>query len=268
MKKFATVLFKVLIFFFGWMVCVSFVPIPTSNNPAVWRLWAEVIPCTIMVLLTVIFELIEKKHISLSLTNRPLKNIGIGMLTGCIWLACTAGILYLLGVLRFNGSNEVPLLGIWVCSVLINTVMQELLVRGYLYQMIKQNYKMAVSTVITTGIFTLMHGGTFEAGIIPVLNVLTMSILMTVVLEYTESLLAPIMIHFSWNAIGALLLGGVSLADDFPHLLNTVFSGNKLLSGGVYKMEGSIVVFFLNIALIFIFSILYRKKTIQKSFPY
>lgn len=111
-----------------------------------------------------------------------------------------------------------------------------------------------------------MHGGAFEAGIIPVLNVLTMSLLMTVVLEYTQSLLTPIIMHFLWNSVGAIVLGGVSLADDYPNLLTATFSGNALLSGGIYKMEGSIIVSFVNIVLICLFVfLLIKQKKIAKS---
>ena len=127
--------------------------------------------------------------------------------------------------------------------------MQEVLVRGYLYQMIKNNYNIVVAVLISTGLFTFAHGGAFEAGILPVLNVITMSLFVTAVLEYTESLVAPIVIHFLWNGVGAIILGGVSLAEDYPHLFNMVISGNSILSGGSCKIEGSIVVLFMNLIL-------------------
>ena len=63
---------------------------------------------------------------------------------------------------------------------------------------------------------------------------------MTIVLEYSGSIIAPTIMHFLWNGIGALVLGGVSLADDYPNLLITTFTGNEILSGGVCKIEGSI----------------------------
>lgn len=137
--------------------------------------------------------------------------------------------------------------------------------RGYLYQVIKQEHNIIAAAIVSTALFTFMHGGAFEAGIIPVLNVVTMSLFMTVVLEYTHSLLAPILMHFLWNGAGAVILGGVSLAEDYPHLFNAIFSGSALLSGGIYKIEGSIIVLFVNIALtgIFIF-LIKRQKDVQK----
>ena len=138
--------------------------------------------------------------------------------------------------------------------------MQELLVRGYLYQMLKQKHNIIVATIVTTILFTALHGGAFEAGIIPVLNVLTMSLLMIVVLEYSGSIIAPIIMHFLWNGIGALVLGGVSLADDYPNLFVTTFTGSDILSGGICKIEGSIIVLIVNVILIAFFIFIQKKK--------
>ncbi len=106
---------------------------------------------------------------------------------------------------------------------------------GYMEIMGRNN-----ATIATTTLFTVLHGGAFEAGAVPVLNVLTMSLLMTVALEYSGSMIAPAIMHFLWNGISALVLGGVSLADDYPNLLITTFPGNEILSGGVCKIEGSL----------------------------
>ena len=126
--------------------------------------------------------------------------------------------------------------------------------------MIKQKHNLIAATVVTTGIFTALHGGAFEAGIIPVLNVATMSLLMTVILEYTGSIIAPVIMHSIWNSIGAIIIGGVSLAEDYPHLLNVIFSGNDILSGGACKIEGSVIVLAVNILMIFVFILLRKKR--------
>ena len=68
------------------------------------------------------------------------------------------------------------------------------------------------------------------------------------------------MAHAIWNVIGAIVLGGVSLADDYPSLYSMVALGNKLLSGGDYKIEGSIVVLIINIVLMLIFCTRYKRR--------
>lgn len=265
MKKLLIVSVKTIIFFIGWAIVASIIPVPKFTNPAIWRFFAELIPFLSVVAFTLIFTIIEKRKIPLCLINKPVQDALFGLTGGILWLGLTIGLLALLGNIHFEGINKVVFLWLWILSALINIIMQELLVRGYLYQMIKQNYNVVAATVVSTAIFTFAHGGAFEVGIIPVLNVLTMSLLMTVVLEFTGSLIAPIVMHFFWNSIGAIILGGVSLAEDYPNLINMIFSGNTLLSGGIYKIEGSVVVLVLNITFILGIILISRNRLECKS---
>lgn len=83
---------------------------------------------------------------------------------------------------------------------------------------------------------------------------------MSFAMKYTESLLAPILMHFIWSCVGALIFNVVALADDYPHYFNAVFSGHKLLTGGSCFIEGSIVVLVVNLVMISIFIFVLRKK--------
>ncbi len=263
MKKILITTTKVLLYFVGWALLVSFIPVPDFENPAIWRFAAELIPFLCIIGVSILFWFIEKKNVRIFALSSPFRNCLIGIISGIVWLGLSFCIMSLCSVLKITQVNPISMLWLWILSAFINTIMQELLVRGYLYQMIKAKHNIIAATIISTALFTFMHGGAFEAGIIPVLNVLTMSLLMTIVLEYTHTLLTPILMHFLWNSVGSIILGGVSLAEDYPHLFNTTFSGNALLSGGIYKMEGSIIISFVNIALICFFVVLLikRKKT-------
>lgn len=258
MKKAAITVIKLIGFFLGWAILIGILPLSSSEDPAIWRLWAEMTPLLAMIAFTILFWLIEKKNVKLHLFDHPVKGAALGIITGIVWLAVPVLVMYIAGVIHFHGANAITRFPVWMLSAFLNVIMQELLVRGYLYQMIKQNYNIAAAAIVTTILFTVLHGGAFEAGAVPVLNVFTMSLLMTVVLEYSGSIIAPTIMHFLWNGIGALVLGGVSLADDYPNLLITTFTGNEILSGGVCKIEGSIIVLFVNVSLIALF--LFLKK--------
>ena len=67
------------------------------------------------------------------------------------------------------------------------------------------------------------------------------------------------MAHAVWNIVGGVVLGGVSLADDYPSLYSMTPSENVILSGGSCMIEGSIVVLVVNIALMLIFFCRYQK---------
>lgn len=260
MRKLLVTTLKTIAFFIGWALLTGVIPLANIESPVLWRFNAELIPLLCVTGISLIFWIIEKRRICIYSISNPIQNSVIGIITGIVWLGSATGILMISGAMQVKGYNTIPMLWLWLLTVLINTIMQELLVRGYLYQMIKLNYNVVTATIVSTALFTFMHSGAFEAGIIPVMNVLTMSLLMTVILEYTGSLLTPIIIHFLWNGVGAVILGGVSLAEDYPHLLTTSFKGNSLVSGGVYKIEGSIVVLFLNITLMTGFLLMLHKK--------
>ena len=114
--------------------------------------------------------------------------------------------MYAAGVIRPEGVNQIAQFPLWITAAVLNVIMQELLVRGYLYQLLRQAHGAAVAVAASTALFTLLHGGALAAGPVPVLNVLTMSLLMTAVLEYTGSLVAPTAMHAVWNGVGALVL--------------------------------------------------------------
>ena len=240
---------------------VELLPLIDTKNQAVWRLWAELMPLLAVIIVTIIFWMIEKKQVELKLFKNPGVGIKVGVIGGISWLGSVLIIMSVIGVIRFEGRNDLSMLSIWLLASTLNVIMQELLVRGYLYQMIKQKHNIVAATIATTMLFTAFHGGAFEAGIIAVLNVITMSILMSIVLEYTESIIALIMMHGIWNGLGGIVFGVLSLAGDYPHLLKMAFSGNNILSGGPYKIEGSIVVLFINIFMICLFLFFQKRKT-------
>lgn len=138
MKKLVLVSLKTFAFFVGWAICVSILPIPDTKSAAVWRFWAELIPLLSVIGFTIIFWLIDKRNIRLYLTGKPVYNIVLGCITGAIWLGVPVVILSLTGVIHIDGRNQISMLWLWLFSAFINSVMQEVLVRGYLYQMIKK----------------------------------------------------------------------------------------------------------------------------------
>ncbi|MFI3227672.1 MAG: type II CAAX endopeptidase family protein [Clostridia bacterium] len=260
MKKLLFTIGKCLLFFMGWSIIIGFTPFPDEVAPPLWRFTAELIPLISIILFTTVFYFYDKKQIPILIKSNYFKGTSYGLICGIVWLGLTTVIFYAFGVMNMGTRNDVDMLGLWIMSAFLNVIVQELLVRGYLYQLIKKKYTVTAAIAVTTALFTLLHGGAIEAGVIPTLNVITMSLFMSVLLEYTQSLIAPIIAHAFWNIIGALILGAVSLADDYPNLFNAQFFGNKLLSGGDFKFEGSIIVLVINICFIIAFTNLYKKR--------
>jgi len=142
MKKLLSTILKTAIFFIGWAIFISFTPDIHTNNQALLRLWWEFVPLACVVLFSIIFvSVIEKGKIKIPLASRFFKNSLIGVVVGVLWLGSVVAVLLLTKTINIQGQNNVDYIWIWILASLLNVVMQELLMRGYLYQLWKQlNY--------------------------------------------------------------------------------------------------------------------------------
>jgi membrane protease YdiL (CAAX protease family) len=268
MKKHLIVAGKAIAYFVLCAVTVAVMTVPSVSEPAflgdnsaLLRLWWELIPLTGVLIVTVIFVFaIEKNKIKISLLNNQIRNTVLGLLLGCAWLGTVIAILTFMGVLSFGNKNNVAYLPIWFIAVFFNVTMQNYLFRGYLFSLFREKYSTVAAVTLTTILFTAMHGGAFEAGAVAVLNVATMSVFVSLLLIYTKSLLAPIIVHFIWNSIGRLIFGVVYMTEDYPSLWSSSLTGNKLISGGSFQMEGSIVVLIINLLLIALIAYILKKR--------
>ena len=92
MKKLIEVSLKSIIFFIGWTICASVIPIPDIDNAALWRFFAELIPFLAIVVMSVIFWFVDRKKTKLHLTQRPVYSSVLGGTVGLSWLGISVGI--------------------------------------------------------------------------------------------------------------------------------------------------------------------------------
>lgn len=259
MKRILKTIFKCISFFIIWALFVG-IPIPNNLDPSIWRFFAELLPLVLLIVISLIYmKFVDKEMYDLKIKDKNIRNYIMAFLIGNVWIFSVIGIFYVLRILNVIEYNKTNII-IWSISLFLNTIMQELLVRGYLYQMLKKKYNIISAIIVSTMLFTLLHGGAFEAGIIAVLNVVFMSLFMNLLLEYYESINVPIIVHFLWNLISAVIFGLSSLPDDYPHILTSIVTGNPIISGGVFKIEGSIIVTFINFLFIILYGLFILKK--------
>jgi membrane protease YdiL (CAAX protease family) len=256
MKKLLMTILKFVVFFIGWAVLAALVPVPDVGDAALWRLCAEAEPLGVLIVFTLAFWLIERRRVKLRLIGEAPRATLVGVLGGVIWTGIVVNVLFALDAISIDTADGASPLVVWAAALLLNTVMQELLIRGYLYRMLDASYNKAAAVLVTTALFTFLHGGAIEAGPLAVANVVAMSLLMCAVLEWTGSLITPICMHFIWNFVCGLVLGGISLADDYPSIFVMAATGNPLLSGGSYLIEASVVTLATSLVMALVFAIL------------
>lgn len=260
MEKLYIILAKMTLFVLGWMLCSSLIPIPQANSTAMGRLWEEVIPLACLAVFTVILWILDKRQEKIRLIGKPVKSGLFGIVCGFIWIVMAVVVLSVAGVMYIDSINRVTMLGAWLAVILLNVTIQELLVRGYLYHMLQMNYNTIVAIIVTTILFTVFHGGVLTGGVMPILNMVTMSLVLTAAMEYTNSLLAPILMHFMRVSLGAVLIGGTPAEGLYPFVFTMGFEGSPMLSGGDYQMDGSLLSVIVNVIVTAAIFVAYKKK--------
>ena len=173
------------------------------------------------------------KHICLVFTA--------GITIGILWFVLSFGVLVLVGIAHIDSALVVQNIFVWISACFINAAFQEVLFRGYLFDLLAKGKNEVIATIITTIVFTLFHPGAFLAGPIAVFQIALASIFLTLLRLVTCGITASIAVHASWNVLGGIVFGVVNLAADYPALFIVQMTGAWFLTGASMGLEGSLV---------------------------
>lgn len=262
MKNLIVNIYKTLFFFDLAIVIAYYIPNIKTENQALLDLWREGIFLAVMIIFTALFlKFAEHGTLKVFNTKNKLRHYSIGLLTAIIPLGITVAALWLLKMLTFSGTGEAEHIILRLLSLLFNIVATELLLRGYLFRLYRKYYSIPVTTAVITALFISLNLYMLSDGVIYTVNMLIMNITLCLVAEYTRSVLAPVTAHFIYNAVSSLVFGSFEASETFLPLLNVSFSGNKYLSGGDMKLEGSVIMLCVNIAMCIYFAVRLYKRS-------
>lgn len=261
MKNLIVNIYKTLFFFDFAIVVAYYLPDIKTENTAILTLWREGVFFGVVLAFTIVFmKLVERKSLRVFNFKNKLRHYSLGLITAIIPIGITVLSLWVFKMLRFNGANKIGGMLFWLIALLLNAAANELLLRGYLFKLYRKYYSLPVVTAVVTVLFISLNINIFSGGIIYAANMLLTNIILCLLAEYSYSLLAPIAAHFFYNLVSSLVLGSLTVSKDYPVLLNILWSGNKYLSGGDNKIEGSIILLAINLALCAYFIIKLRKR--------
>jgi hypothetical protein len=129
---------------------------------------------------------------------------------------------------------------------------EELLFRGYAFQLLIRSVGPFATILPTSVIFGLMHSGNNDASALGIVNTVAWGILLGYAVWRTGALWLPIGLHFGWNV--ALPLLGSNLSGFTMGVTGYTLEWNVgvLWSGGGYGVEGSLFTTGIVVALFFV----------------
>ena len=168
-----------------------------------------------------------------------------GLIGGAIWLAVSLSAIGLFGAVSYAPAGEVvgPALGLAAVSLGLNAVVQEVLGRGYLWQVVQRSLGPVWALVGSAALFTALHVAAFHGVGWPMLNVFLAGMLLGLLRWRSGGLLAPIGVHYAWNFLAGPGLGlTVSSRDLTGGWRVFVLDGPVAVTGGEFGLEGSVLV--------------------------
>ena len=185
--------------------------------------------------------------LGLALRRSALPGALLGLFAGALPVAISVVIFSGIGVASIRPSASIagmvaPLALAALAVTTLGSAFEELLWRGYPFQMLIEGAGRWVAVLVTAALWAMGHANNPGANPASVFYLLLSGILLAWVVIRTGSLWFAIGYHIAWNVTAAHLFGlttsGFDLGASFLH---TTLAGPAWLTGGGFGFEGSFI---------------------------
>jgi membrane protease YdiL (CAAX protease family) len=139
-----------------------------------------------------------------------------------------------------SAATVAGVLGYGALQFLLAGFFEELVFRGYLYQVLMQGITVIPATLLLAVGFALAHGGNPNVTVFAFVNIGLASVWLSLAYLRTRSLWLPTALHFSWNFSQTTIFGfptsGIRPAGNSLTIMDQ--SGPDWLTGGTFGPEG------------------------------
>jgi uncharacterized protein len=157
---------------------------------------------------------------------------GIEWIAGCVSLSWTG----------FHAGRLLLMLAYYLAFFGLSSAMEELLARGYAFQVLVQGVGKTGAVCISAMFFSLGHFNNPHVDVIALLNTILAGIWLSIAYLKTRSLWLPTSLHMTWNLTLGFIYGypvsGVAVPDAMIKLSQR---GSAWITGGSYGPEGGVL---------------------------
>ncbi len=195
-------------------------------------------------------RLLEKRKLSTLGFRRKgcvlsyMKGMLLGVLLfGAAYLVCFASGSLTVGQTDFSGETLLYVGGFFL-GYLIQGMAEEALCRGYLLVSLSRRCSMALSVVLSSLFFSMLHGMNHGITLLAYVNLFLFGVFMALLFIRCENIWIVGAVHSVWNFAQGNLFGvQVSGMKAQPSLLQSKMAdGWQLINGGAFGMEGGLAV--------------------------
>jgi uncharacterized protein len=166
-----------------------------------------------------------------------------GIALGLALFSTVFGLLYLIGVVRWQGVSPSFDVGRVIAGSIIAAVGEELAFRGVLFRVVAERFGTTAALVVSAAVFGLLHGLNPGATIVSTAAIaIEAGLLLGAAYALTRNLWFPIGLHFGWNFTEGGIFGTAVSGGAAGHgIFSVSLAGPRLLTGGAFGPEASLV---------------------------
>lgn len=206
-------------------------------------LYSEIFSIGIGVFYCTVFERRNLRSIGF---DRPIgKPYGMGLVIGGLLISLVVLISMFFGGIRFSYINtkvSLPLQLLLLGGFIVQGMSEEVLCRGYIFVSMARKNSILAASLGSSVLFSMIHVFNDGFSFLPLLNLILFGILESLLFLKTNSIWLASAVHSVWNymqgCVFGLSISGSSLSDSFLFFEQT---DKKLINGGTFGPEGSIV---------------------------
>ncbi len=231
---------------FSFGLVLAFLGVIPSEALTVWN----VLPLLVAALVAswIFVRIVERRPLR-SLGLRPgtggLSDLIIGTIAGALIVGSVVLTAALLQWVSWNGVSESgsPLgAGLTIGGILfVAAFVEELLFRGYPFQLLAKRFNPATAILVTSSAFGLLHAANPNVTLLALINISLAGILLGVAYWRTGSLWFVTGVHLGWNWIMAISELSVSGIEMSMPTFEPIATGPVLWTGGEFGPEGGLL---------------------------
>ncbi|MFH0881594.1 MAG: type II CAAX endopeptidase family protein [bacterium] len=259
------------------ILALVIISVPTGGLNRLLHLLDPYIPASLMepwrffrLILTILFmqgmyilyvRVFEKRRVREFGSHRFLGELGLGVAVGFGIIAISHGILALAGVYSIGSFHSFSNLIFFLYISIMSGYVEELYMRGVLFRLVEQGLGSWIALIVSALVFGFSHLSNPNATVLSSTFIsVEAGLLLAAAYMYTRRLWLPMAIHFTWNFTLGGLFGTPVSGIAVPGLVEGRLNGPKLLTGGEFGLEASLITAFIATSAGVVFLVLaYRK---------
>ncbi len=230
--------------FAATLISNLFPPQIRENNPLLAQALIYLIATPLIILAYLYYvRLIENRRVTELSMPGAWRESGAGLLAGAGLMVLSAVIIAIMGGIQLLGLDSFSGMMLGLVLSLGSGIIEEIIFRGIIFRLLEELLGSWAAIIISSLIFGFSHLSNTNATIFSSVAIsIEAGLLLAAAYMLTRRLWLVIGIHIAWNFVLGGILGLAVSGITFPGLLKTELVGSKLLTGGEFGLESSIVV--------------------------